>query len=158
MNSATLKTIRESLGLTVGWLANQAQVQERTVRYWESGRNEVPDDVAEMMLKLEVLSADMVLRATHQIDAIVKKNGKPSSAIVLVRYQSDKDLWKYRPDLKMLPATFHAGVLARVRAALSEDDVDVEMQWLDADAYQIWLKDTKQKDSETLRTQFVMLD
>jgi DNA-binding transcriptional regulator YiaG len=50
MTSQELKALRESLGLSQQWLADQAGVQKRTVAYWESGRNQVPKDVAEIIL------------------------------------------------------------------------------------------------------------
>ena len=46
MTPAELKTVREACGLPQSWLAHRAQVNERTVRYWESGKSSVPDDVA----------------------------------------------------------------------------------------------------------------
>ena len=50
MTPAELKTIREACGLSQAWLAQRAQVNERTVRYWESGKSTVPDDVATLVL------------------------------------------------------------------------------------------------------------
>ena len=35
MTSAELKTLRESPGLPVQWLAERANVQRRTVEYWK---------------------------------------------------------------------------------------------------------------------------
>jgi len=37
MSGATLKTIREALGLSVPWFAQFCSVQERTVRHWSLG-------------------------------------------------------------------------------------------------------------------------
>jgi DNA-binding XRE family transcriptional regulator len=53
MTSAELKTLRESLGLSVSWLAAQVGVNERTVNYWESGKTSVPAKVAGLVLGLE---------------------------------------------------------------------------------------------------------
>ena len=53
MTPAELKTIRESLGLTVQWLADRAGVKLRTVQYWESGRSGVPADVSELLLRID---------------------------------------------------------------------------------------------------------
>lgn len=50
MTSAQLKALRESLGLSQQWLADQSNVQKRTVAYWESGRNQVPEDVSDIIL------------------------------------------------------------------------------------------------------------
>jgi len=51
MTSEQLKALRESLGLSQQWLADQANVRKRTVAHWESGRNNVPVDVAEIILR-----------------------------------------------------------------------------------------------------------
>lgn len=68
MTPAELKTLRESLGLPVQWLAERANVQRRSVEYWEAGRSKVPDDVAELMLQIDAQFAEAtmcVYNTTH---------------------------------------------------------------------------------------------
>lgn len=155
MNGATLKTVREALGLPVSWLAGLAGVQERTVRYWEANTSPVPDDVREQMLRLETLSTAMVNQAISQVEQMVSELGQPSVPIHLVRYASDADLGHFQPDMAGLPVTYHAATLARIRWALSEKDIQVIMSTLDAAAYTAWLRSTRQRDSAALRSQFV---
>jgi hypothetical protein len=155
MHSATLKTIRESLGLSIEWFAEQARVQEHEVRDWESARDQVPEDVAEFILILEATAQQAIDRGLSAFDALIQEHGKPPEPLILVRYRSDVDLWRYRPDMKGLPTGFHGAILARTRRVLSDKyHINAEMAWLDADAYQTWLKATNQKDSNLMRAQF----
>lgn len=114
MTPAELKTHREALGLTVGWLAAQAGVGERTVRYWESGRNQVPDDVAWLIQRIEAQTRRMVENALAQVEEVTALKGGEPEVVDLRRYGTDADLWKSHPGCKPLPATWHASVLARV--------------------------------------------
>lgn len=153
MTPATLKTLREALGLSVGWLAAQAGVQERTVRYWETGRMAVPTDVGKMIVDLESVADLACKEALAAIKRSTEKLGKPRE-VVLVRYRTDDELWMWRPDMEGLPTAYHGAVIARVMRAA---DVNVIAEWLDSEAYIAWLKATKQEDSEALRAQFVVM-
>ncbi len=112
VTSAGLKTMRESLGLTVNWLAEQAGVGERTVRYWESGRNQVPDDVAATILRVESLVADEVQRALKTLQS------QQLQPIILRRYVTDSDLWQAQSTFSQLPTTCHAAMLSRLSREL----------------------------------------
>ncbi|WP_368643271.1 helix-turn-helix domain-containing protein [Castellaniella ginsengisoli] len=70
MNGATLKTIREALGLSVPWFADFCSVQERTVRHWESGRNTVPIKVGAAILTLEKASLELSDGIVNQIRTV----------------------------------------------------------------------------------------
>ena len=119
MTPAELKTIRESLGLPVQWLADRASVQRRSVEYWEAGRSNVPADVAELLLKLEAQFADATRQALDVVDEkTAQHGGEPPETVRLYRYRDDAALWSARPDMHGLPVTAHAALLARVRLAL----------------------------------------
>lgn len=118
MTPAELKTIRESLGLPVQWLADRAGVQRRSVEYWEAGRSNVPADVAELLLKLEAQFAEATRQALDVVDEQALKQGHPPETVRLYRYRDDAALWAARPDMRGLPVTAHASLLARVRMAL----------------------------------------
>lgn len=45
MTAAEFRAVREHLGLTLDWCADELDVTERTVRNWESGRHSIPDGV-----------------------------------------------------------------------------------------------------------------
>lgn len=118
MTPAELKTHREALGLTVAWLATQANVGERTVRYWESGRNQVPEDVAALILRIEAQSRMIVENALAQVEAVTMMQDGAPEAVDLRRYATDSELWRNHPGLKPLPSTWHASVLLRIARLL----------------------------------------
>lgn len=157
MNGATLKTVREALGLSVPWFADFCAVQERTVRHWESGRNTVPIAVATAIREFEKASAELVAQLIDQVRAVTAKHGLPVGAVPVVRYADDEDLNHYQPNMAGLPATFHAAAIARARWALAPD-VEIEARMLDAGAYEAWRRSTNQQDSSSLRAQFVALE
>lgn len=123
MTPAELKTNREALGLTVGWLADQAGVGERTVRYWESGRNQVPADVAALVTRIEAQTRTIVANALEQVGEVVQVHGGEPEAVDLRRYASDAELWRRHPGFKPLPATWHAAALARIARELESRGV-----------------------------------
>ena len=118
MSPAELKTIRESLGLSAQWLADRAGVLQRSVQSWEAGRSRVPDDVAELLLKLEAQFAEATRQALAVVDEQTAKQGQPPETVRLYRYRDDAALHAARPDMAGLPVTAHAALLARVRLAL----------------------------------------
>ena len=88
------------------------------MRYWESGRNRVPDDVAALILRIESQTRTMLANALAQVDEVVLAQGGEPESVDLRRYASDAELWRKHPDLKPLPATWHAATLARIARAL----------------------------------------
>lgn len=118
MTPAELKTLRESLGLPVQWLAERAGVQRRSVEYWEFGRSRVPDDVAELLLQIDTQFAEATRHALAVVDEQTAKQGHPPETVRLYRYRDDEALWHARPDMRGLPVTAHAALLARVRLEL----------------------------------------
>lgn len=150
MTPAELRTLREACGLSLPQLAALAGVQERTARYWESGQSGVPADVADVVLRLD---AHLTL-AAHQAVAVVADMARahPGDAlaeIVFLRYRSDADLHRYRADMQGLPATAHAAIVYRTRAALAEQRIPCRIVYMVPEAYQAWLGDGV--DSETQR-------
>jgi hypothetical protein len=149
MTPAELKTLRESLGLPVAWLAQRAAVHDRSVRYWESGHAPVPDDVAQLMTSLEATAWDVVLGFSKEIKETPDAVGGLPEEVVLLRYKTDEDLWAFHPDFKGLPVTFHASILSRVRRLLWEYQIPSVIEFMDPRAYREWL--AGRVDSEDLR-------
>ena len=155
MNGATLKTLREALCLPVSWLAAVCGVQERTVRYWESGTVPVPQDVSDQIEQLEMLAVVLTDQVVSSIRQQVAQHGDPGEPIRLVRYAEAEDMARFQPELATLPPTFHAAILARIRWALEPDGLVVEAHNLNVPAYMAWLKATNQEESPTMRAQFI---
>lgn len=156
MNGAEFKTLREACGLTVPDMAKLAisprtgeAVGERTVRYWESGSVPVPDDVAEMLKQLDAILSRAAEQALETWRTAVQTHGQGPDLVYLVRYRENEDLWRYRPDMKRLPATCHAALINRARLALAGVACHTKIIWMEPAEYSKWL--AGRKDSEALR-------
>jgi transcriptional regulator with XRE-family HTH domain len=128
LNAAELKTLREACGLSQEWLAQRANVNQRTVRYWESGKSTVPDDVARLISELDATLSRAAQEAREQARRLALAHGK-AETVTLFRYASDAELWERRKDMAGLPATCHAALLARARRLLIDDGQAVEIHW-----------------------------
>jgi DNA-binding XRE family transcriptional regulator len=104
MTPAEIKTLREACGLSQGWLARRANVNERTVRYWESGKHAVPDDVAAMIAGVDEMLRIGAEQALAQAKTLRNEHGAPET-VELYRYADDDALWVAHPDMRPLPAT-----------------------------------------------------
>ena len=127
MTGAELKTLRETLGLPVSWLADQAQVRQRSVNYWESGRFSVPEGIATMILDVETR-----LRRKYCELMVYVENGSPC----LVRYRTHNEMLAYEPDLGSLPASAYAAMLGWIRL-----HTPIRIVWMESGVYRDWLGD-----------------
>lgn len=154
MTPAELKTIRESLGLPLQWVADQARVKLRTAQYWEQGRNAVPQDVADMMNGLDEQFWQLVADYLTQVKEIADEDGALPEEVVLIRYRTDADLWKFHPDFRPIPAGAHAALLSRTRRALWEIGVPSIIEYMDPAEYWAWLGD--REDDEAMRSEWAL--
>lgn len=115
MTGAEFKTLRESLGLPVSWVAAQGGVRERTVSYWEATSAPVPTDMEALLLAIERKLARL---ATTDDDTTP-----------LLRYRSNSDLWEHRPDLHPLPVTAYAAMLGWRRRHLLAAGRPASIDW-----------------------------
>lgn len=127
MTGAELKTIREYLGLPASWLAAKAEVRERTVNYWESGKTPVPDDVVELMGGLLGKRAHAVERALRLVEDVEVKQGGTPHVVTLRRFKHELDLWQAHPEMDGLPATYHAAMLFELKKELEKRGIVVEI-------------------------------
>lgn len=152
--AAHLKTLRESLGLTAQWLADQAGVRLRSVQYWESGRSKVPADVCNMLKNIDESLNGSVERAVEHINEVKAETGAYPEEVVLIRYRTDDDLWQFREDMRPLPTTTHAEMLARMRREFAKINVQTQIVYMDANAYLTWLGD--RVDDEAARSEWAL--
>lgn len=153
MNNTELKTLRQSLFLSVAEAAALHGVNERVYRYWESGDWAVPDDVAARVLKLDDDARYMagLLYDLHSLD----RQDDRARPVLLVRYASDADVRAmaslgvvYVDDpTATLPAQVHAAGIDRARQMLRENGFTVRVATMDRAAYQAWLDDHEWNDS-----------
>lgn len=105
MDGGELQMVREYLGLTIESLAGMLQVNPRTVRSWESGRDSIPERI-----RIEVESVEA---ATAQAvgELVAALNNARDPAVVV--YRRDEDMHAARPDTAHLPARWWRHVVAR---------------------------------------------
>jgi len=154
MTPAELKTIRESLGLPLQWVADQAHVQLRTAQYWEQGRTAVPQDVAKLIQDLDEQFWQLVADYLEQIKEIAEEEGALPEEIVLIRYRTDADLWEFQPDFRPIPASSHAALISRTRRALWEIGVPSIIEYMDPEDYRAWLDG--REDDEVMRSNWAL--
>lgn len=77
----------------------------------------MPADVAETILRIDAQFAEAVRQVLAVVDEQTAKQGQPPETVRLYRYRDDAELWAARPDMRGLPVTAHAALLARVRLA-----------------------------------------
>lgn len=142
MTGAELKTLRESMGLTTTWIANNTPhrrekaggVSRRIVELWESGDVPVPADVSELISGVRDNWHGWIEKAIQgaikTIERAQKDIGQFPERIDLYRYKSDGDLWAAHPGFRGMPATYHAAGLARVKEAVEREfDLDVTIHY-----------------------------
>ena len=148
MTPAELRTLRESLSLNVKLCATHARVSDRTWQYWERGRTKPPADVIAWITGLD----EMASRSASEAVKIFRKAnaaGESGSPVVFLRYPSDEVLEEYNPEMKGLPASYHAAIVSRARLELWKEGVPSIIIYFEPDQYQEWLGD--RKDTESMR-------
>lgn len=126
MTPAEFKTLREALGLTLNWVAEQAGVYIRTAQYWESGRQSPPADVVDMLQRLDAQIDKVVIETLDTYADVAETNGEPED-VELYRYRENIDLWTEKPEMRPLPVTYHAAMLHRVAKALRNIGLTVQI-------------------------------
>lgn len=104
MNSATLRTMRETVGLTAQQAADLAGVSLRTWQYWESPDGpDAKDDIGKVLASLLSRVISSVDAALDMLDSLPPEgNLRP---VTLTRYRTQSDLNDAHPN-------FHGGLSA----------------------------------------------
>lgn len=106
MNSAEIRAIRESLGLSQEELATFLAGDVRSVRRWDTGQEPIHDDNADSIRRL----VDITNTTVRQKVINLRRQSNPA----IVIYRSDDDMWADHPALAPLPARWHRIIAARV--------------------------------------------
>lgn len=119
VTAAEFRSIRDRVGVSMGWLAAYLGVQERTVHRWEAGTSMIPSGV-----KVEILSLNRRFRTRYvsgkdasvsdaRFAAMVKVVAKTMQGHVLYTYRNDEDLIAIHPDA-MFPSQAHRAACAQL--------------------------------------------
>lgn len=123
MNGAELKTLREALELPVSWCSGYFNVAERSWRFWESDKGNIPNEI---ITSLQNLLSLMEITITESVNKVLDSKVKHHT---LCRFRTDNDLWAVLPDMKRfkLPVTFHARILFMVKRELNKYGIQCDI-------------------------------
>lgn len=127
MHPAEFKTLREAVGLSISTLVKVIDVDERTLRKWESGKKKLPQGVIDSLLAIDELlntTADKVF-AHHQ----GLKENLDQDNVVLERFIEEEDLLNAYPEFEGLPMTSFGVVLFRVRQKFIDLGISVSIEY-----------------------------
>ena len=125
MHSAEFKTLRESLGLTISTLVKVIDVDERTLRKWESGKKQPPQGVVDTLVGFDDLVNKTVAEIFKKHQESMKNGGQ--QGVVLERFVEAEDLAAAYPAFAALPTMTFGVVLFRVRQKFIDLGVPVSI-------------------------------
>ncbi len=125
MHPAEFKTLREAVGLSISTLVNVVNVDERTLRKWESGKKQPPQGVVDSLEAIDALLNKTAAEIVAQHQESMKNGGQ--QGVVLERFTEAEDLAAAYPAFAELPTMTFAVVLFRVRQKFIELGVPVSI-------------------------------
>lgn len=122
MTAATFRAMREYLGLSGAWLADQLKVSPRTVRKWDQGEAPIPAGVADEMQRLATMTREFVDREADRLRTHPETMGP-------------FEIPRHRDDIaQMTPATdLPIDWWRAVGARLMEEIPGLWLDWMDFD-------------------------
>jgi transcriptional regulator with XRE-family HTH domain len=123
MHQAEFKTLREALGLSISTLVKVIDVDERTLRKWESGKKKLPQGVIDSLVGIDTL-------LTNTANALFEQVTKtPQESVVLYRFIDEEDLLEQHPEFEGLPMSSYGVVLFRARQKLIDLGIPVSIEY-----------------------------
>lgn len=124
MHCAEFKTLREAVGLSISTLVKVIDVDERSIRKWESGKKKLPQDVVDAVLAIDQLINDTANQAFAEFQA------SPQESVVLKRYIEEEDFLNAHPEFEGLPITTYGVSLFRLRQKFIDAGIAVSIEYI----------------------------
>ena len=124
MHPSEFKTLREAVGLSISTLVKVIDVDERSIRKWESGKKKLPKDVIEAVVAIDQLLTDT---ANLAFDEFQKT---PKDSVVLHRYIEEEDYLSAHPEFEGLPITTYGVALFRLRQKFMDANIPVSIEYI----------------------------
>jgi len=105
-------------------LVKVIDVDERSIRKWESGKKKLPVDVIESLVGIDQLITDTAERA------FVEFQKDPKDSVVLERYIEEEDYLNAHPEFEGLPITTYSVVLFRLRQKYMDLGIPVSIEYV----------------------------
>lgn len=118
VNTATWKTLRETLGMTAQQVSDALGVNLRTAQRWE-GSNDPPASAAEW---IEGIRREYGRR----IDAMVEDARQQGGPVILRRYRTSEQA---RAAGEALPVEMHAALVGLALEVLRGEGIDATVDW-----------------------------
>ncbi len=123
MSAAEFKTLREAVGLSISTLVKVIDVDERSIRKWESGKKKVPQDVFEKVVAIDKLITDTANNEIAQFKTA------PKDAVILYRFIDEDDLHEQHPEFESLPIMSYGAMIYRLRQKYLDLGVAVTIEY-----------------------------
>lgn len=123
MNKATFRAVREECGLSQQDVADEFNVDVRSVKRWEKGDsgNMPPEDVCAWLLsQRESLYATAEIMAEKAVE-LAKRTGESFVAVRYYRTQDELDAYRFGKGLASLPLGY-VNATSRIAAIYIEDE------------------------------------
>lgn len=125
MNAATMRALREMVGMSVRTLAQLAHVQERTVKRWETGAMPIPADVERIVIDAKERQDEIVAFALAQYEVLYDNAPDGVEFTISMRYWTSEAEYLERSTDAALGAAgdwMMANATTRRCAAVLEDE------------------------------------
>lgn len=124
MHPAEFKTLREAVGLSISTLVKVIDVDERSIRKWESGKKKLPQDAIDAVVAIDQLLTDT---ANLAFDEFQKT---PKDSVILQRYIEEEDYLTAHPEFEGLPITTYGVALFRLRQKFMDANIPVSIEYI----------------------------
>lgn len=148
MTPAEFRTLREALGLSPAQVAGMTGYALRTVQSFDEGTRRIPAAVEVRLLEIEAAVEKVVAGAVQAVKETAEEQGGLPESVCLVRYKTDDDMHRYRPDMAGLPASLHAAMLASLRRELFKMGIVSRIVYMRSDDYEDWRRRAGWEDCE----------
>lgn len=125
MNAETVKAIREITGHSQRAMADALGVSERAVRYWETGRRNVPEDVSDWLVDRLAEHDELVASAVDGVLDMADERGEDPDVVTLPYWRSQDELDEDGPggDVGVIDAR-----IREIAQALQREGIQVEFR------------------------------
>lgn len=130
----------DDLGLTLKWVAKEANVSLFVVENWQKGQEAMDDEFANYLLSIKTSLESTIEKIVNEHKVAAKYQGK-SKPVYLVKYKTDEDLQRYREDFADFPASCYEAVMKKVRRALLSLGIPTHLLTLDPVAFEVFRKE-----------------
>lgn len=125
MSAAEFRTVRESLGLTYQWMANQMGVTIRALQYAESERNNINPEAKQLLSHVSrVIDLGIAKGLKIALDNGIKE-------CTLIRYRNDEAFHHAQPSAAPLSVASHAVALSLLQRVLYQHGVVAKIHYAD---------------------------